>query len=467
MKRKITSLAMLAISCIMAVPALADLLSLASRGDVVTAPEADKYYVIQGNGQAGQVSWLYDNNGTFAADAAATVTTGAEGMKYVWTFEFSDDGVAAKNLTTGRYIHIAGTGNGGAVQMQDTPSYFTIDTNDNNEVGFKNASGRYIDMGYSGVGPVTWDGGVTGSRRLVIYIANVEEISELSAAMARLETCYTTYEDYLPGWGEKTFDRGTEIGQYNCSDEVYNTFVENLQLAKDILEETVTDVTVEMIDEVIQNIETAYAAILESIVKLTIADGNYRIASALEWTNTQRIATGEVDENDQPIYEEITTHPTKAMYATLEGKAMWANIDSTDCRYLWKMTNNAETGLVQMMNIATDGILDDCSQSTQATLTTDSQTEMLFEFIERRADGKIVVAMKPSERGNRGYLHCNGHGGGTGTASNIVGWEASAGASQWILEPVSDEEVQELVDAYAPIKNHELLVHWASVGDIE
>ena len=458
MKRKITSLAMLAISCIMAVPALADLLSLASLGDVVTAPEADKYYVIQGNGQAGQVSWLYDNNGTFAADAAATVTTGAEGMKYVWTFETTDEGYAAKNLTTGRYIHIAGTGNGGAVQMQDTPSYFTIDTNDNNEVGFKNSSGRYIDMGYSGVGPVTWDGGVTGSRRLVIYIANVEEISELSAALARLETCYNTYEDYLPDWGEHPFDRGTEIGQYNCSDEVYNTFVENLQLAKDILEETVTDVTVEMIDEVIQNIETAYVAILESIVKLTIADGNYRIASALEWTNTQRIATGEVDENDQPIYEEITTHPTKAMYATLEGKAMWANIDSTDCRYLWKMTNNAETGLVQMMNIATDGILDDCSQSTQATLTTDSQTEMLFEFIERRADGKIVVAMKPSERGNRGYLHCNGHGCGTGTASNIVGWEASAGASQWILEPVSDEEVQELVDAYAPIKNHELLV---------
>ena len=89
-----------------------------------------------------------------------------------------------------------------------------------------------------------------------------------------------------------------------------------------------------MIDEIISNIETAYNAIMESLVTLTIADGNYRIVSALEWTNTERIATGEVDENDEPVYEEIVTHPTKAMYATLEGKAMWANIDSTDCRYL-------------------------------------------------------------------------------------------------------------------------------------
>ena len=39
-----------------------------------------------------------------------------------------------------------------------------------------------------------------------------------------------------------------------------------------------------------------------------------------------------------------------------------------------------------------------------------------------------------------------------------MGWTADAGASQWILEPVSDEEVQALVEAYAPIKDHELLV---------
>ena len=458
MKKQITSLATLVLSCLMAMPVLADgIQSLTEIGSVVTAPEEGQYYVIQGNGQAGQVSWLYDNDGTFAATAASSLDPGPESLKYVWTFEVSDEGYAAKNLTTGRYIFIEGTSNGGSIKMQDTPSYFTIDVN-GDEVGFKNSSDRYIDMGYSGTSPVTWNGGVAGSRRLCIYEATVNDISDLEAAMTRLNTCFGTYEQYLPGYGSKTFDRGTEIGQYNCSDEDYNLFVENLQKAYDILSGEITDVTAEEIEAIIKNIEDGYAAIMASVVKLTIADGNYRIVSALLWTNTERIGTGRYDENDEEIFEEVTTNPTKAMYATLDGKAMWANIDSTDCRYLWKLTNNAETGFIKMMNIATDGILATCTQSTQATLTSDSQTEMLFEYIQRTEDGKVVVAMKPSEGGVRAYLHCNNHGSGSGRASNIVGWEASAGASQWILEPVSDEEVQELVDAYAPIKNHELLV---------
>ena len=458
MKKQITSLATLVLSCLMAMPVLADgIQSLTEIGGVVTAPEEGQYYVIQGNGQAGQVSWLYDNDGTFAATAASSLDPGPESMKYVWTFEVSDEGYAAKNLTTGRYIFIEGTGNGGSIKMQDAPSYFTIDVN-GDEVGFKNSSDRYIDMGYSGTSPVTWNGGVAGSRRLCIYEATVNDISDLEAAMTRLNTCFGTYEQYLPGYGSKTFDRGTEIGQYNCSDEDYNLFVENLQKAYNILSGEVTDVTAEEIEAIIKNIEDGYAAIMASVVKLTIADGNYRIVSALLWTNTERIGTGQYDANDEEIFEEVTTNPTKAMYATLDGKAMWANIDSTDCRYLWKLTNNAETGFIKMMNIATDGILATCAQSTQATLTADSQTEMLFEYIQRTEDGKVVVAMKPSDGGARAYLHCNNHGGGAGRASNIVGWEANAGASNWILEPVSDEEVQTLVDAYAPIKNHELLV---------
>lgn len=462
MKRRITSFAALVLSLLMAVPMLADEQSLTGIGEVVTEPVEGQYYVIQGNAQHdGIVSWLYDNNGTFAATADSEVPTGPEGMQYVWTFEVTDDGYAAKNVTTGRYIFIEGTSSGGAIKMSESPAYFTIELGEGDAasyVGFKNASGQFIDMGYSGTGPVSWSGGVAGSRRLTIFEAVLEEVDDLTVAIARLNSCFGTYEKYLPDYGSSPFDRGTEIGQYNCSDEVYNAFVSNLQLALDILSEEVETPSVEEIYNIIKNIEDGYAAIIESLVKLTIADGNYRIISALEWTNTERIATGQYDENDQEIFEEITTHPTKAMYATLEGKAMWANIDSTDCRYLWKMTNNPETGLIQMMNIATDGILATCTQSTQATLAADSETEMLFEYIQRTEDGKIVVAMKPSTGNGYAFLHCNGHGGGSGKASNIVGWTAEAGASNWILQPVSDEEVQTLVDAYAPIKNHELLV---------
>ena len=460
MKRRITSFAVLVLSLLMAAPMLADELSLTQIGEVVTAPEAGQYYVIQGNGQAGQITWLFDNDGALSATNSTEAPTGPEAMKYVWTFEVTDDGFAAQNLTTGRYIHIAGTSNGGAVQMQTEPSYFSIEV-DGDYVAFKNASDQYIDMQYNGTNPATWGGGVAGSRRLNIYIATVEGVDDLTIAKNRLNSCFGKYSDYLPDFGQSSIDdmRGTEIGQYNFSDEDRNTFVQNMQLALAILQEEVDDVTVEQIYEIIDAIETSYANIMASLVELTIADGNYRLVSALEWTNTTRVDTGEVDENGDPIYEEVTIHPLKAMYATLdEGKAMWANIDSTDCRYLWNMTNNTETGLVKMKNIATDGILASSSQSTQVLLAADSETEMKFEFIQRREDGKIVVAMKPSTGGSYAYLHCNNHGGGSGTASNIVGWTSGAGASQWILEPVSDEEVAELIDAYAPIKDHELLV---------
>ena len=459
MKRRITSLAMLVLSLLMAAPVLADELSLIERGDLVTTPEAEQFYVIQGNGQANQVTWLFDNDGALSATTASDVPTGLDGMKYIWTFEFSDDGVAAKNYTTGRYIFIEGTSNGGSVKMREEPFYFTIEAN-GDFVAFKNASGQYIDMQYNGNSPATWGGGVSGSRRMNIYNATVESLDDLTLAKQRLNDCFGTYDKYLPDYGSTPINEmyGTEVGQYNYSEDDYNTFVDNMLLAEAILSEEITSMTSEDIYEIIENIETSIANILASIVKLTIANGNYRIVSALEWTNTERIATGEVDENDQPVYEEVVTHPTKAMYATLEGKAMWANIDSTDCRYLWSMTNNAETGLIKMMNIATDGILATCSQSTPATLDKDSKTEMTFEFIRRTEDDKIVVVMKPSTGGGHAFLHCNGHGNGTGNASSIVGWTAEAGASQWILEPVSDEEVAELIDAYAPIKDHELLV---------
>lgn len=318
-----------------------------------------------------------------------------------------------------------------------------------------------VDQNGSGATLATWGSGeiteTGGNNDFTIYPVEISEISELGLAMSRLNNCFNTYGDYLPEVGHATIDRGTLIGQYNCSDEDYNKFYESLRTAYDILSET-KEATADEIYALIQDIESSYQAIMDSKVPLTIADGNYRIVSAMEWTNVTRINTGTLDENEQPIYEEIESHPTKAIYATLEGNAMWANIDSTDCRYLWQLTNNAETGFIKMMNIATDGILATCTQSAQAKLAADSETEMSFVYINRTEDNRVIVAMKPSTSGNYGFLHANGHNSGAGVSGNIVGWEASAPASQWILEPVSDEEVQALVDAYAPVKNHELLV---------
>ena len=60
------------------------------------------------------------------------------------------------------------------------------------------------------------------------------------------------------------------------------------------------------------------------------------------------------------------------------------------------------------------------------------------------------------------------HGRGTGEGDNLCVWNATynmgvpydsdKGTSEWFLEPVSNEEAQALIEAYAPIKNHDVLV---------
>ncbi|MCH5169426.1 MAG: hypothetical protein J1F27_07260, partial [Prevotellaceae bacterium] len=186
MKKKRTLLATLVLSGLMSMPALADgVMSLQGIGsEGVTAPVEGKYYVIQGHSQHSTITWLYDNGEGLTATEAAEPGEGPESMKYVWTFESSDEGYyAAKNLTTGRYIHIAGTGSGGAVEMQNAPSYFTISVGndeDPNVVALKkNGYDQWIDMGYTGMAPETWSGGVGGSRRMYIYEAEVGFIGEL------------------------------------------------------------------------------------------------------------------------------------------------------------------------------------------------------------------------------------------------------------------------------------------------
>lgn len=421
----------------------------------VTTFSPDKKYVIQTNGQDKSTHWMFDAGTNIGADNNMDETT--PDPKYVWTITADGDKYMVRNVSTGNYISIDGTSNGGSTSTKAEPTSLFIEVN-GGSVGFKNESGQYIDMSYSGMKPSSWAGGVSGSRTLEIFEVNLE-ITEQEILLGKLKDRAILYDKYLPDYGSETIDRGPEIGQYNASDELYNTFINAVQRAFDIVNENAEIPSDEEMAALVETIDKSYADIMASLVPLTIADGNYRIVSALEWTKTIRTDTGEVDSDGNPIYDETIEHPTKAMYATLDDmKAMWADIDSTDCRYLWKLTNNPSTGFIQMMNIATDGIIDKCSQSSQATLSTTSTTEMYFEYEGRTEDNKIKVAMRPSTGGSYAFLHCNGHGSGSGNQSNIVGWEASAGATQWILEPVSDEEVKTLVDEYAPIKNHELLV---------
>lgn len=458
MRKNITSFLGLVLMAFCSLTANAQ--SSLSEESVTSDFDASAKYVIQTHGQDGSTHWMFDAGSNISADN--NMEEAAPETKYLWTITADGSKWQIRNIGTGNYISIDGTGNGGSTSTTANAVSVTIEAGSGENqfnVAFKNDNGQYIDMSYSGMQPCTWNGGVTGSRVMTIYEVSVE-LSEEEIALAHLVAIVDKYSRYVEGLsGEYTpFDLGSEIGQYNVDPAIYEKFVADMNKGFEIAMGNET-ATVEEMEALGEAIEEGYQAIVASLVPLTIADGNYRIVSAMAWTKTVRTDTGEVDENEQPIYNETYEHPTKAMYATLDGMdAKWATIDSTDCRYLWKLTNDAESGNIQVMNIATDGIINSCTQSAQAKLTTNSQMKMHFQFIRRNDAGEVVVAFRPSTSGNYGFLHCGGHGNGAGNEGNIVGWEPNADATQWVLQPVDDETVATLVEEYAPFKNHELLI---------
>lgn len=304
-------------------------------------------------------------------------------------------------------------------------------------------------LAFWGSGELTEAG---GNNDWSIFPVTLNELSERELLNIQINEMLSKYEQYIDG--RDTLDMGSEVGQYNVAEEEYNAWVAHIQKAKDVLDEKITDITNEEIKAELDAIEEGWKAMMAKLVKLVIADGNYRIVSTMEWTNKKVInqdpETGEGDT--------ITIHPRKAIYATLDTKQVkWANIDSTDCRYLWKITN-VGTDSIQVMNIATDGIINSAEKSTVATLNPESNMTMWFKYISRQEDGRPVVAIRTQNGSTYNFLHCGGHGSGAGVSGNIVGWEFAADVSKWVLEPVDDETVNRLIEEYAPFKNHELMV---------
>ena len=289
-----------------------------------------------------------------------------------------------------------------------------------------------------------------GNNDWSIFPVTLNELSERELLDIQINEMLKKYEQYIDG--RDSLDLGSEIGQYNVTEEEYKAWQAHIQKSKDVLDGLYDDITNEEIKAELDAIEEGWKTMMGKLVKLVIADGNYRIVSALEWTNKVITPTG-------PETADTTiVHPLKAIYATLDTKqAKWADIDSTDCRYLWKITN-VGTDSLQVKNIATDGIINSVEKSTAATLELESTMTMWFKFISRQEDGRPVVSFRTQNGGTYNFMHCGGHGGGAGKSGNIVGWEAGVGASLWVLEPVDDETVNRLIEEYAPFKNHELMV---------
>ncbi len=144
----------------------------------ITAPTDGGKYVIKCSGQSGQITWMYDNgSGGVKATNQTECPLGVAAQKYVWTVTTTttDGGTTYKftNLLTNMQLTFNGDSDNSKVSTTDNGTAITIEVSGDN-VGLKNSNGQYVDMGNDGNSPVTWSGGVKGSRVMTIYEANVE-----------------------------------------------------------------------------------------------------------------------------------------------------------------------------------------------------------------------------------------------------------------------------------------------------
>lgn len=180
----------------------------------------------------------------------------------------------------------------------------------------------------------------------------------------------------------------------------------------------------------------ALAAFAEN-VDLGLADGYYRIRSAGQYTNTVTDDAGQ--ESGERVY--------KYMRSSVDGSGNYYGSWSTpadltsDLASLWKLTNR--DGLFDLQNMYSQGRFTTVSKGARAMMSETSESLMAFDRVTE-VDGQKILNIRVASQNMADYyyLHMEGHSGGSGVSGNIVGWRnsGSSGPSEWILEPVSDEE---------------------------
>ena len=280
---------------------------------------------------------------------------------------------------------------------------------------------------------------------------------------------------------------GTKRGQYDIT--LANAYAAAYDSAKEILDdwiaqETESQYTLDQINAAktaLTDAKTACYAKTAVAQQLTVAPGYYMIVSSLDFQGTytetayytaeeadawneehaEEIDAGSVEpvSEGDPYQRDVTGSVIKSIYNN-NGNASWKTYEEK-APYLFRIdkgefksdaTHRIFPGtdpdnvykVINMQNGYTFGSI---TQSAQVRFVEANDSVFAFDIVpDTYVDGNQVINIRnagtPGETGYR-MLHCAGHGGGTGVSGNIVGWTWGAGASQWYLKPVTDEEAEQ------------------------
>lgn len=285
-------------------------------------------------------------------------------------------------------------------------------------------------------------------NRVYFHVARFElyplmAMSEADEAIMLMNDAYKKYDVELLKYQLRL---GDGPGMY--SEEAFDAFSDAVEALTDEEVETVAEAQVR-----IDAAEAAMQALIESRnLEYSIPSGYYNIRTAMDYSDgLPKYLLGDISESNvlQAAWGSFETYEDAEKPE--EGRA----------RMLWKIENKGD-GTYGFVNQFKNGRFTSIKQSVTVEMCREDTTFMALEPVYTDFDGSTWVNIRSSkqESGGYNYLHQNSHGGGSGTGSDVVGWcttlnatEATPGASEWIFEPVDDDEAQQIIDDWSALND--------------
>ena len=328
-----------------------------------------------------------------------------------------------------------------------------------------------LDNNGEGYTIVFWDSGeltsLDSNNDWAIHEVIWGDLNAQAEALKELANIYTEYSAYAE---DNYFTTGENPGDFD--EEAVQAFKDALEAANaggpDFEGD---DLSIDEIKALGDSVKAKYDAIWPTVVPITLEEGYYRIRTAVTYYQV---------DTDAETGEETVTYPNKYMRVNLDVstlKAVWGTPENLeeDGAALWYV-KPTQDGRYDIMNAGWEARFDTIQTSTAATLSTTSTNEMVITPLYTNEDEITYVDINVYPQKHDAYfcLHQGGHGYqeegeyvgyGKGKSGNVVGWAPGFDratkkpkASEWFFEPVGKEEAEEILEAFAPLKDREKLL---------
>ncbi|MDY5632428.1 MAG: hypothetical protein SPF56_08085 [Bacteroidaceae bacterium] len=441
--------------------------------DNLTTGENNWYAISQKRGNDGYF-WdkgagekLYKSNGTSVLGGSKMPASSV--AQYIVRFlSTPKEGYYTIQFGTGNYLGKSGDGNNSGIfsaasidnadpvrmytikttpegggEAVDNPGHWGINLTTNDARVDNNGSGNTLSPWESGT--INY---IDGNNDHRIWKIDFVEATPQEIALTEVVAIFAKYNAYTESL---TIGENNEPGTYNK--EAVEAFKAALDAVNNLESPDVeiNKMTAEEILALGENIKTTYDAAVATKVPYAVAvkDGYYLINSAMKFTEKTE-DTVDPETNETIPGKDVDV--VKGMYGekTTSGlNAGWKTAEKT-APFLWKVTAKGDK-LYELMNVATDGKF----TNTVSNLSLESDSLMVFDINKNEGDTKTYnIRLKNDAERGQSYLHANNHASGKGKGDKLVKWYQTdgAGASEWILVPVSDEEAKKMIEDYAPIK---------------